>query len=121
MPKILIVDDSEVDRDMLGRRLERHGFQPCCAADAASGVSLAVAERPDVILMDLSLGEVDGWEAIQRIKEDSKTAKIPIIVLTSYALDGDEAKSRDTGCEDFDTKPVDMPRLIGKINTCLTK
>lgn len=119
MPKVLIVDDSEIDRDIVARRLERHGFQLCCAIDAASGITLAATERPDVILMDLSLGEVDGWKAIQRIKENAETARIPIIVLTSYPLDCDRTKSRDAGCNDFDTKPVDMPRLIGKINACL--
>ena len=120
MPKVLIVDDSEIDRDIIGRRLGRHGFEPCCAIDAATGISLAATERPDVILMDLSLGEMDGWQAIQRIKENVATAKIPIIVLTSYPLDRDKAKSHDAGCHGFDTKPVDMPRLIGKINACLS-
>ena len=119
MPKILLVEDNEIDRDVLGRRLQRGGFNLCLAVDAPSGISLACAERPDLILMDLSLGEMDGWEAMRRIKSNPTTADIPIIVLTSHPLARDRARSAEVGCEDFDTKPVDLPRLLRKINTCL--
>jgi CheY-like chemotaxis protein len=119
MPKVLIVEDNEMDRDMLGRRLSRNGFSLCCAVDAPSGISLAETELPDVILMDLSLGEMDGWEAIQRIRSNPTTANIPIIVLTSHPMDRDRAKSTERGCRDFDTKPVELKRLLNKINACL--
>jgi CheY-like chemotaxis protein len=119
MPKVLIVEDNEMDRDMLGRRLTRKGFNLCCAVDAPAGISLASTELPDVILMDLSLGEMDGWEAIHCIRSNPATANIPIIVLTSHPLERDRAKSVESGCKDFDTKPVDLPRLLSKINACL--
>lgn len=119
MRKVLIVEDNEMDRDLLGRRLTRSGFSLCSAVDAPSGISLAVTEHPDVILMDLSLGEMDGWEAIQRIRSNPATADIPIIVLTAYPLERDRAKSAESGCEDFDTKPIDLPRLLSKVNACL--
>jgi CheY-like chemotaxis protein len=121
MPKVLIVDDNEADRDIIGRRLERSGFSPCMAVDAPSAISLAGSERPDLILMDISLGVLDGWEAIKRIKSDRATADIPIIVLTAYPLESDAQRSAKAGCEDFDTKPIHLPRLLGKINACLAK
>jgi two-component system, cell cycle response regulator DivK len=119
MPKILLVEDNEMNRDMLGRRLQRHGFQLCFAIDAPSGISMASAELPDLILMDIALGEMDGWEATRRIKANPATAEIPIIALTAHALASDRDKSVEVGCADFDTKPVDLPRLLGKINACL--
>jgi CheY-like chemotaxis protein len=119
MTKILLVEDNEIDRDVLGRRLKRGGFDLCFAVDAPSGIALAGVERPDVILMDLSLGEMDGWEAMRRIRSNPATAGIPIIVLTSHPLARDRARSAEVGCEDFDTKPVDLARLLGKINACL--
>jgi CheY-like chemotaxis protein len=119
MPKILLVEDNEIDRDVLGRRLTRSGFDLCFAVDAPAGISLAAAERPDVILMDLSLGDMDGWEAMRRIKSNPATAATPIIVLTSHPLERDHARSAEVGCQDFDTKPVDLPRLLAKINACL--
>jgi two-component system, cell cycle response regulator DivK len=121
MPKILLVEDNEMNRDMLGRRLQRHGFELCFAVDAPSGISMAGTERPDLILMDIALGEMDGWEATRRIKSNAATARIPIIALTAHALASDRDKSVEVGCVDFDTKPVDMPRLLGKISACFAK
>jgi CheY-like chemotaxis protein len=121
MPKILLVEDNEVNRDMLSRRLTRNGFAVCCAVDGASGVAMAASEQPDLILMDVALGEaMDGWEATQLIKAAPNTSAIPIIALTAHALASDREKSVSVGCSDFDTKPVDLPRLLGKINACLS-
>jgi CheY-like chemotaxis protein len=120
MPKILLVEDNEMNRDMLGRRLQRHGYAMCFAADGPTGIAMAVSEKPDLILMDIALGEMDGWEATRRIKADPATARIPVIALTAHALASDRDKSVEVGCADFDTKPVDMPRLLGKITGCLT-
>lgn len=119
MTRVLLVEDNEMNRDMLMRRLNRHGFEVCCAPDAPTGVSMAKSERPDIILMDVALGAMDGWEATQLIKADPDTRSIPIIALTAHALSTDRAKSLEVGCADFDTKPVDLPRLLGKINACL--
>lgn len=119
MHKILLVEDNEVNRDMLGRRLQRRGYSMCFAVDGASGVAQAGIERPDLILMDIALGEMDGWEATRRIKADPATADIPIIALTAHALASDREKSVQVGCADFDTKPVDLARLLGKIAACL--
>jgi CheY-like chemotaxis protein len=118
--KILLVEDNEMNRDMLGRRLQRHGYTMCFAVDGPSGVSMAATEAPDLILMDVALGDMDGWEATRRIKSDPATAGIPIVALTAHALASDRDKSVEVGCADFDTKPVDMPRLLGKIAGCLT-
>jgi two-component system, cell cycle response regulator DivK len=118
MRKILLVEDNEMNRDMLGRRLQRHGFELCFAVDAPTGISMASTERPDLILMDIALGDMDGWEATRRIKSNPVTARIPIIALTAHALASDRDKSVEVGCADFDTKPVDMPRLLGKITAC---
>lgn len=119
MTKILLVEDNEENRDMLGRRLQRKGFSVCFAVDGPMGVAMAAQEMPDVILMDIALGDMDGWEATQQIKSDPQTAKIPIIALTAHALATDRAKSFDVGCVDYDTKPVDLPRLLGKITNVL--
>jgi len=119
MRKILLVEDNETNRDMLTRRLTRQGFDVCCAVDGPSGVEAASRERPDLILMDVALGDMDGWEATQKIKAIPETAAIPVIALTAHALSSDRAKSIEIGCADFDTKPVDLPRLLGKINACL--
>src|SRR5919112_2323101 len=119
MPKILLVEDNEMNRDMLTRRLQRHGFNVCAAVDGPNGVAMAGEERPDLILMDVALGEMDGWEATQLIKANPSTAPIPIIALTAHALASDRQKSVEVGCADFDTKPIDMPRLLEKINSCL--
>jgi two-component system, cell cycle response regulator DivK len=119
VPKILLVEDNEVNRDMLMRRLQRQGFTVCFAVDGPSGVASAAQERPDVILMDVALGKMDGWEATQLIKANPHTAAIPIIALTAHALASDRDKSIEVGCVDFDTKPVDLPRLLEKIHACL--
>jgi two-component system, cell cycle response regulator DivK len=119
MPKILLVEDNEMNRDMLTRRLERHGFTVCSAVDGPQGVAMAESETPDLILMDVALGAMDGWEATTLIKARASTAHIPIIALTAHALNSDRDRSIEVGCADFDTKPVDLPRLLGKINACL--
>ena len=117
--KILLVEDSLPNRDMLTRRLVRQGFAVCCAVDGPSGVAMSVSEMPDVILMDVALGAMDGWQATRLIKADRRTANIPIIALTAHALATDRDKSVEVGCADFDTKPVDLARLLGKIRGCL--
>lgn len=119
MHKILLVEDNEMNRDMLTRRLQRHGFSVCCAHDGASGVAMAASEAPDLILMDVALGEMDGWEATQLIKANPVTSAIPIIALTAHTLASDRAKSVEVGCSDFDTKPVDLQRLLGKMRVLL--
>ena len=120
MPKILPVEDNEMNRDMLGRRLKRRGFEVVFAHDGPTGVALAAEAGPDLILMDISLGELmDGWEATGKIKADPATAAIPVIALTAHALASDKEKSFAAGCIDFDTKPVDFARLLGKIEACL--
>jgi two-component system, cell cycle response regulator DivK len=119
MPKILLVEDNEINREMLTRRLERNGFSVCSACDGAEGVAMALSEMPNLILMDVALGEMDGWEATQLIKANPVTAVIPIIALTAHALASDREKSVTVGCCDFDTKPVDMQRLLGKIRAWL--
>ncbi len=119
MPKILLVEDNEMNRDMLTRRLVRHGFEVCCAPDGPTGVAMAESEQPDLILMDVALGAMDGWEATTLIKARASTAAIPVIALTAHALASDRDKSIEVGCADFDTKPVDLARLLEKINGCL--
>ncbi len=119
MPKILLVEDNEMNRDMLTRRLQKHGFEVACALDGPSGVEMALSEAPDLILMDVALGAMDGWEATQLIKARPSTAAIPVIALTAHALASDRDRSVEVGCADFDTKPIDLPRLLGKINACL--
>lgn len=121
MARILIVEDNELNRDMLSRRLQRHGFETLIAVDGPAGVAMARAQMPDVILMDVALGEMDGWEATTLIKSDLATADIPIITLTAHALSSDREKSIAVGCADFDTKPVDIDRLLGKIHACLQR
>jgi CheY-like chemotaxis protein len=120
MTKILLIEDNEMNRDMLTRRLARHGFDVTCAPDGPSGVRMADEMRPALILMDVALGEMDGWEATQLIKACPSTSGIPIIALTAHALASDRDRSVEVGCCDFDTKPVDLPRLLQKINACLT-
>jgi glycine C-acetyltransferase len=118
---ILLVEDSFANRDMLTRRLQRSGFTVCTAADGSTGVAMSVSQKPDVILMDVALGEMDGWQATRLIKADVRTSHIPIIALTAHALASDRDKSVEVGCADFDTKPVDLARLLGKIAGCLTR
>jgi len=122
MPKILLVEDNEMNRDMLGRRLQRKGFDVIMAVDGLSGIALAESEQPDLILMDISLCDsMDGWEATTKIKARQSTAQIPIIALTAHALASDRDKSLASGCVDFDTKPVDFERLLGKIENCIAR
>lgn len=119
MSKLLLVEDNEMNRDMLSRRLIRKGYDVVCAVDGKEGVALASSETPDLILMDMSLPVLDGWEATRRLKEDESTKIIPVIALTAHAMDGDEQKAREAGCDDYDTKPVDLPRLLAKIEALL--
>jgi CheY-like chemotaxis protein len=119
MTTILIVEDNEMNRDMLSRRLERKGYTILIAVDGAEGVDVARAQMPDLILMDMSLPVVDGWEATRRIKADEKLKHIPIIALTAHAMANDREKALDAGCDDYDTKPIELPRLLGKIETLL--
>ena len=115
MTKILIVEDNEMNRDMLSRRLERKGFEVIMAEDGAKGVDMSKSENPDLILMDLSLPVMDGWEATSTIKADGSTKNIPIIVLTAHAMAGDREKALEAGADEYDTKPIDFKRLLGKI------
>ena len=115
MSKILIVEDNEMNRDMLSRRLERKGFEVVMAEDGAKGVDMSKSENPDLILMDLSLPVMDGWEATSTIKADNNTKEIPIIVLTAHAMAGDREKALEAGADEYDTKPIDFNRLLGKI------
>ena len=108
-----------MNSDMLSRRLHRHGFTTCIAEDGPTGIAMAGAERPNLILMDVALGAMDGWEATKAIRANAQTSDIPVIALTAHALSSDRAMSINVGCADFDTKPVDMPRLLGKIAKCL--
>jgi CheY-like chemotaxis protein len=119
MPKILLVEDNEMNRDMLSRRLVRNGFEVAIAVDGQQGVEMAASERPDVILMDMSLPVMDGWEATRRVKADPATRAIPVIALTANALVEDREKAFAAGCDDFDTKPVELPRLLEKIRSRL--
>jgi two-component system cell cycle response regulator DivK len=119
MPKLLLVEDNEMNRDMLSRRLTRKGYEVVCAVDGEKGVAMVKSESPDLILMDMSLPVMDGWEATRQLKADDSTKSIPVIALTAHAMDGDEQKARDAGCDDYDTKPVELPRLLGKIEALL--
>jgi len=115
MRKILLIEDNEMNRDMLSRRLERKGFEVVIAEDGQAGVELASSSNPDLILMDLSLPVMDGWEATRCIKANPATQKIPVIALTAHAMAGDEQKALEAGCDDYDIKPLDFKRLLGKI------
>ena len=119
MTKILLVEDNEMNRDMLSRRLTRNGFEVVIAVNGQEGVDLAVSEKPDLILMDMSLPILDGWEATRQVKAHPETAKIPVIALTAHAMAQDKADALAAGCDEFDTKPVELPRLMGKINALL--
>jgi CheY-like chemotaxis protein len=119
MPRILLVEDNEMNRDMLSRRLERRGYTVVCAIDGQQGLDLALQEKPDLILMDMSLPVLDGWEATRRLKADGSLRAIPVIALTAHAMATDEEQARAAGCDDFDTKPVELPRLLRKIEMLL--
>ena len=119
MAKVLLVEDNEMNRDMLSRRLIRRGFEVVFAVDGKQGVDLARSEKPDVILMDMSLPIMDGWEATRCVKSDEATRSVPVIGLTARAMSGDREKAIEAGCDDYDTKPVELDRLIGKIERLL--
>jgi len=114
-PKILLVEDNEMNRDMLSRRLERRGYVVVMAFDGEHGVAMALSELPDLILMDMSLPKIDGWEATKRIRAVAETATIPVIALTAHAMDGDRERAMEVGCNDYDVKPIEFPRLMEKI------
>lgn len=119
MAKILLVEDNEMNRDMLSRRLKRNGYDVVIAIDGQQGVDMAASEAPDLILMDMSLPVIDGWEATRRVKANEATRGIPVIALTAHAMAGDREKAIEAGCEDYDTKPVEITRLLEKITTLL--
>jgi two-component system cell cycle response regulator DivK len=121
MVKILLVEDNEMNRDMLSRRLAKRGFEVVMAVDGAEGVEMAGSVRPDVILMDMSLPVMDGWAATRKLKADASTRSIPVIGLTAHAMAGDREKCLEAGCDEYDTKPVDFPRLLEKIQVQLDK
>jgi CheY-like chemotaxis protein len=121
MAKILLVEDNEMNRDMLSRRLIRKGFEVVMAIDGEQAVALAQSELPDLILMDMSLPVIDGWEATRLVKAADATSNIPIIALTAHAMSGDREKTLNAGCDDYDTKPIEMPRLLEKIDALLRR
>ena len=121
VPKILLVEDNEMNRDMLSRRLQRKGFQVIIAVDGVQGVAMAQADAPDLILMDMSLPVLDGWEATRQLKASAPTRSIPIIALTAHAMSGDQERALQAGCDHYDTKPIELPRLLEKINALLNK
>jgi two-component system, cell cycle response regulator DivK len=117
----LIVEDNEMNRDMLSRRLERRGYEVSLAVDGGEGVEMARSAHPDLILMDMSLPVVNGWDATRQIKSDPDTSAIPIIALTAHAMSGDREKALEAGCDEYDSKPIELPRLLEKIEGCLTR
>ena len=119
MPRILLVEDNEMNRDMLSRRLQRKGYDVVMAVDGREGVDKAREGGYDVILMDMSLPEVDGWEATRQLRASAQTADVPIIALTAHAMAGDREKALEAGCDDYDTKPIELPRLLSKIEALL--
>jgi two-component system, cell cycle response regulator DivK len=121
MTKILLVEDNEMNRDMLSRRLIRKGFEVVMAIDGEQALALAQSELPDLILMDMSLPVIDGWEATRRVRATEATSNIPIIALTAHAMSGDREKTLNAGCDDYDTKPIEMPRLLDKIDALLRR
>src|SRR3954465_14706411 len=121
MPKLLLVEDNEYNRDMLVRRLNKKGFEVVTAVDGGEGVAKARSEKPDLILMDMHLPVLDGWEATRQLKEAEDTKAVPIIALTADAMQGGRERARDAGCDDYDTKPIELPRLLEKIQAELAK
>jgi CheY-like chemotaxis protein len=119
LAKILLVEDNEMNRDMLSRRLIRNGHQVVIAIDGQQGVTMALSELPDLILMDMSLPVIDGWEATRQVRANDATRRIPVIALTAHAMAGDREKAMEAGCDDYDTKPVEIARLLGKITALL--
>lgn len=121
MPTLLIVEDNEMNRDMLSRRLQRRGYEVMIATDGAEGLAAARERNPDLVLMDMSLPVIDGWEATRQLKSEDATRNIPIIALTAHAMSGDRQRAVDAGCDDFDTKPIELARLLEKIEHCLER
>ncbi len=121
MAKILLVEDNEMNRDMLSRRLQKRGYEVVIAVDGQQGVTLAQSEAPDLIVMDMSLPVLDGWEATRQLKAAPATRAVPIIALTAHAMSGDRERAMEAGADDFDTKPVELPRLLEKIEALLTR
>jgi two-component system cell cycle response regulator DivK len=119
MARILLVEDNEMNRDMLSRRLERRGYEVIVAVDGEEGVARARSDAPDLVIMDMSLPVLDGWEATRRIKAAPETAAIPVIALTAHVMSGDRERALEVGCDDFDTKPIDLPRLLSKVEALL--
>lgn len=120
MTKILLVEDNEMNRDMLSRRLQRRGYEVLIAVDGQAGVDMAQSECPDIILMDMSLPILDGWEATRCIKAGNETKDIPVIALTAHAMSSDREKALEAGCDEYDTKPIELTRLLGKIEGLLS-
>jgi CheY-like chemotaxis protein len=121
MAKILLVEDNEMNRDMLSRRLARKGYEVSIAVDGKQGVEMARADVPDLILMDMSLPVLDGWEATRQLKDSDATRSIPVIALTAHAMSGDRERALEAGCDDYDTKPIELTRLLEKIETMLNR
>lgn len=121
MPKILLIEDNDLNRDMLSRRLERRGYQVVIATDGRQGEAQVRSEKPDLILMDMSLPVMDGWELARKLKDDEKTRSIPILALTAHVMAGDRERALEAGCDDYDTKPIELPRLLSKIEALLPK
>ena len=121
MTKILLVEDNDMNRDMLSRRLIRKGYEVVLARDGRQAVEMATGENPDLIIMDMSLPVIDGWEATRKVRATPETRAIPVIALTAHAMAGDREKALEAGCDDYDTKPIDLPRLLGKITTLLQR
>jgi CheY-like chemotaxis protein len=119
MAKILLIEDNEANRDALSRHLKRRGYEVVMAVDGQQGMAMALSEAPALILMDMSLPVLDGWEATRQLKADPQTGSIPVIALTAHAMAGDRAKALEAGCDDYDTKPVEFPRLLAKIQALL--
>jgi CheY-like chemotaxis protein len=121
MAKILLVEDNELNRDMLSRRLQRKGHQVLLAADGMQAILMAESETPDLVLLDMSLPVIDGWEAARRLKSSATTARVPVIALTAHVMAGDRERALAAGCDEYDTKPIDFPQLLSKIEALLTR
>jgi two-component system, cell cycle response regulator DivK len=119
MPRILVVEDNEENRDALSRRLQRRGFEVLFAADGKAGVEMSKTEKPDLVLMDMNMPELDGWEATRQIKADPAAQNIPVIALTAHAMTGDRERALEAGCTDYHTKPVEFPKLLAQIEAIL--
>lgn len=119
MPRLLVIDDNDENRDFLSRRLQRRGFEVIVAKDGVAGVKMAQSEHPDLILMDMNMPRLDGWEATRQIKDDPKSGNIPVIALTAHAMQGDRERALQAGCADYHTKPVEFPKLMAQIETLL--